>query len=137
MSAAHAQAIMRGTGLRLIKSNNFLASFYGSVLDNIPYDFPDLNAAQPQFQHTGETDEDFLLRVLPAYNWAFNLNATGMTGMVLGFEDASYVEYYWSPPPPTLAQIKALADYTVAGGDTVRNGFEDSMQIVSMIPFRF
>jgi len=47
------------------------------------------------------------------------------------------VRYYWSPPPPTLQEIKELFRYTPASGPPDRYASTDMCRILSMLPVQW
>jgi len=117
---------------------NFLTCFTIGIDGNPPQVLPNLNGANPQAKLSGETDLEMLQRVYPAYDWVANYQGSQYCGTDL-VPDSSFVPFqvFYVPPPPSLAEIHALWDYTPSSGPPMRNGIDDSMAIWSMLPIQY
>lgn len=87
-----------------------------------------------------ETRQEFLTRVVPSFTWETNFPDPDLvTGFLTVDPHGLTMGVLYSPlvSAPSLAEIKALWDYTPASGPPVRNGIDDSMQIYSLLPVQF
>lgn len=86
----------------------------------------------------GESDVAMLLRLAPDYPWVSNFEGSDYAGASFQFPSGGgYFNVFYIPPPPTLAQIKALWNYTPSSGPPERNGITDSMDIWAMLPIQY
>jgi len=107
----------------------------GDVLQATP-----LFAVVPSDKLGSETTQEFLSRVVPSWTWETTFPDVEL---VTGFETSGASGFtfnvLYSPltSAPSLAQIKALWDYTPSSGPPERNGIDDSMSIYSLLPVQF
>lgn len=138
--AYHAGAIINTRMmLRTFTSVNFLTHFNGfngsqgfddGVYLNDAYEGARLNP--------DETDLEMLERLYPDYEWSDNYLNTHMTGCSI--PNPTYGEsadYFYSPPPPSLREIKELMRYTPSSGPPDRYAWTDVVRLISLIPVQW
>lgn len=99
---------------------------------------PQLTGCKESARLPGESDVTMLNRLAPDYSWVANFQGSDYAGASITWTGvSSYYNVFYCPPPPTLAQIKALWNYTPTSGPPVRSGVDDSMRIWSMLPIQY
>lgn len=120
---------------RFWNAYNF-AVLFGGHADETGIHLSNMNAARPEEVMPGESDIEMLRRVLPAYTWEENVYWNGSIS-TLDTTGNPYVTYVWSPPSPTLDQIKNLFRFTPASGPPDRFACSDLAAIFSLLPVQW
>jgi len=125
--------------LRLQSSVNFLVWYVYAEQSQGFYDVEDLNAATVQGLIAAKTDPlTYLQTVLPGYPWQDDQDGTGLVGMSwVSATDGIPRSYYWSPPAASLYDFYHLWDYTPTSGPPTRNGIDDFMQFLALVPVQW
>lgn len=109
----------------------------GDIEENIMLHLED---AYPGAKLAGETDLQMLERVYPAITWVANYLSSRYPGASVDTGGGYHVDVFYAPPAvgtDIVAAFKDLWTYTPSSGPPTRNGIEDYMNILTLLPLQF